>query len=272
MLCILRIQKLGANLEIAELILRLCNMIVKSWDCVSTIHKLNRVTWWECLSWLTLELKALWDGQALKGALHRSVFFPCLYPVQEEESFSELVSFPKSLAWGAWVHAWHWWRWPACKSSLRMFLTFIHDGNLNHNLGSQQRLHDLKITHWCRAILRLCKPLVCNLETGSQFPDSETAQHNIYIAQMHRLCRTYIQKLLKYFAKRSSEASFRSSGALLWMERWCSSGMVPQTHVTFKTVYHIWEWVSKFCIVRLLCELVSRQGAWTTRRWGSSDI
>ena len=178
----------------------------------------------------------------------------------------------KVLGLGAWVHAWHWWRWPACKSSLRMFLTFIHDGNLNHNLGSQQRLHDLKITHWCRAILRLCKPLVCNLETGSQFPDSETAQHNIYIAQMHRLCRTYIQKLLKYFAKRSSEASFRSSGALLWMERWCSSRMVPQTHVTFKTVYHIWEWVSKFCIVRLLCELVSRQGAWTTRRWGSSDI
>ena len=70
-----------------------------------------------------------------------------------------------------------------------MFLAFIHDGNVNDALGSQQKLSDLNIAHWCHAISRLHKlSLVCNLEIGMQFPDSENAQLNLEIAWNMMMC------------------------------------------------------------------------------------
>ena len=39
---------------------------------------------------------------------------------------------------------------------------------------------------------RDCTTIVCNLEIGMQFPDSENAQHNLKIAQIPRLCGTEI--------------------------------------------------------------------------------
>ena len=62
-----------------------------------------------------------------------------------------------------------------------MLLTFIHDGNSNDDLGSQQKLPDLQIAHWCRTISRLCNQLVHNVKIGMNFPESENAQRNLEI-------------------------------------------------------------------------------------------
>ena len=63
-----------------------------------------------------------------------------------------------------------------------MLLTFIHDGNSNDDLGSQQKY----------ARSRDCTLVPHNLEIGTQFPDSKNAQCNLEIAQIPKLHGTYI--------------------------------------------------------------------------------
>ena len=55
----------------------------------------------------------------------------------------------------------------------------------------QQKLRDLEIAHWCRAISRLRKPSVQS-QFGTQFPDSKNALRNLEIAQIPRLRKTYL--------------------------------------------------------------------------------
>ena len=65
----------------------------------------------------------------------------------------------------------------------------------------QQKLCDLENAHQCRTMSRLCIDaaqsrtcviLVHNPEIGTQFPDSETVQHNLEIAKIPRLHGTDI--------------------------------------------------------------------------------
>jgi len=85
------------------------------------------------------------------GALHRSGVSLHPYPDQKEVSLSWQTS-QKSLAQGLEYM-------PnmmmELQSSLHTFLTFIHNGNLNDDLGSEQKLYNLRIVQWCRAISRL---------------------------------------------------------------------------------------------------------------------
>jgi len=60
----------------------------------------------------------------------------------------------------------------------------------NLEIGPEQKLCDVAIVHWFRAISRL-HTLVCNLKIGMQFPDCENAQCNLKIAQIPRLHRTH---------------------------------------------------------------------------------
>ena len=65
-----------------------------------------------------------------------------------------------------------------------MFLAFIHDGNVNDALGSQQKLSDLNIAHWCHAISRLHKlSLVCNLKIMLRILRIRKLRANLKIVQ-----------------------------------------------------------------------------------------
>ena len=147
---ILRIWKLHANLEITQPIMRLCNTLAQSRDCSSAICERNGMTRWQHLSWQTEEswelsklVKPLNGGTSQVWGLSTPV------PRPREGSFSELANFPE--------HARHWWWWQSYRSSLRMFLTFIHDGNSNKNLGSI--VHAAEIA-WSQD----CTLVPCNLE------------------------------------------------------------------------------------------------------------
>ena len=61
------------------------------------------------------------------------------------------------------------------------------------------RLHNMQSCHCAISRLRSvamqsrdCAAILCNLEIGTQFRDSENAQHNLEIAQIPKLRGTYI--------------------------------------------------------------------------------
>ena len=70
---------------------------------------------------------------------------------------------------------------------LTYFLTFINDGNSNANLGSIANATEIA---WSQG----CVNLVCNLEIGTQFSDSE--MHSTIL----RLCKSldYVEHIHSY--------------------------------------------------------------------------
>jgi len=91
------------------------------------------------------ELKALWDDEALNGGTLQVWGLSAPNPNRGEGSFFKVANFPEVPSVGAWVHAQSWWWQRSCKCSLGMLLAFVHNGNSNDNLGSQQKLHNLEI-------------------------------------------------------------------------------------------------------------------------------
>ena len=150
---------------------RLHNTLVQSRDCMSTVNKRNGLTGWEHLSWLQKRVESSSSCWSLELGHSTGLGSLCAHIQTEGKGVSQ--SWPGA---GAWVYM------PDIDGddraaqapyicSLRLFLTFMLDGNLNDDLGSIAHATeivqswdsapvpcDLEIAHWCSAISRLCKP------------------------------------------------------------------------------------------------------------------
>ena len=126
------------------------------------------------------------------GALHWCGISLRPYLRRRGREFLRVGELPRSpWPWcgGLSIH----WRWRrSCKSLLRMFLTFIYNGNSKGSIVHATEIalsrdctpvpRDLEIAHWCRTISRLRKPCA---RLARNFGILE-------IAQIPRLRETYI--------------------------------------------------------------------------------
>ena len=97
----------------------------------------------------------------------------------------------------------------------------MHNGNSNDELGSQQKLRDLK--------------------TGTQFLDSKNAQHNLEIVQIPRLCGTYSPCIVISSFTKSTSGWF--SLAVFWSFNLCrfafSHSCSPQDPISASLLVHV---------------------------------
>jgi len=170
-LCILRIRKLHANLEIVQPILRLCNTFARSWNCTELTNG--------------RELRALWDGDTLNGSTPQVWDLSVPIPRPRRRELLTVGKLPRSPWCGGLEYmpvttemqelcryAPHW-----CHTISRLCNQLVHNVEIGMNFPDSENAQcNLKIVfldcaehiYWCTCLraVRLYLPNHCILYAG----------------------------------------------------------------------------------------------------------